>query len=773
MPFGPYINMSDCISKNQDVEDPGAYCAQIHFDSTGEWPSQKESHRHADFNRILSEFNKYYCKGTQSCEKGESEYYQWLHALNLDETLGYGSAYESFRWAKSMLQYLRETKEKKYYKVLLGFPVKSMNGNVYKERDLIAAALTLKGIHPSLNHKNEWHFKPGSRWGEITAEDARYEDGAIEVVLGVSKSAVCPICNGKPMTELIDSKRIVNVSLQGGCANSQIGGVCDGFQFDDKGFSLLTSDVLPGIPMARIFPLEQLMVEALQKVDETKTIRRKRLRIKTKVIEQAEEPEKDEHGCVVGKQRWDADAEKCVPLPPEEQMEPCPEGQVRNPETGECEPKKEQAEPTIQQKIADYEKQIKALQDQLYGKEDPEVSAKIDILYAKKQALLDKIAASEQATTPEDCGEGKIWDPKSGECVPEPPKIEPSAEQVATVDITPKEPKPTMEPDQEGQCEPGYRLNALGKCVQTEECGEGRHWDAAANEGEGGCVDDTPPRPKHPETSVGTPAGPRERKVHTLSLYGRKEDVLTDGPTEVPSAGEQPPVVHGTPPKKMPDEAPPVPEAEPLAPLTPSKEPPFEPDSAKELEPKDAHDCGQDHHWDEDSGQCVPDEVLTDVALPTLEAIMGRRKAERTAKTLKDQLNEADKHYGVLYKSYQQQKGRLEAYKQTNSKLEKQIDGYNVAKVTDEVAIRDKTRRLEDLTVARDDYKHQLEKLKTEYESTSRKYQSTLATNLELSRKLTESHEDYLKLASKVELLEASLKKTRVLAKKQLKIRVK
>ncbi len=35
--------------------------------------------------------------------------------------------------------------------------------------------------------------------------------------------------------------------------------------------------------------------------------------------QQGEEPEKDEHGCIVGKERWDPDQEKCVPIATEQQ----------------------------------------------------------------------------------------------------------------------------------------------------------------------------------------------------------------------------------------------------------------------------------------------------------------------------------------------------------------------------------------------------------------------------------------------------------------------
>ncbi len=208
--------------------------------------------RHRDFQRIYDEFCNYY----KNRAKGETEYYDWLRALKIDESKPYGWARESFTWAKDMLRPLKEDTENKYYAVTVGLPWRSMNGNIYKERDLIAAALSLDGKHPSLNHKNEFWFKEGNPWGTLTTKGGKYEDGAVETILQVPKTAVCPICNGAKMTELIDNKRIVNVSLEGSMEGA--------FEFTDPPFTLLTTDILPGIPLARIKPLEHIMVEALQ-----------------------------------------------------------------------------------------------------------------------------------------------------------------------------------------------------------------------------------------------------------------------------------------------------------------------------------------------------------------------------------------------------------------------------------------------------------------------------------------------------------------------------
>ena len=41
MPFAGYDSMGACKREHTDKDDPGAYCAQIHYEVTGEWPSEE------------------------------------------------------------------------------------------------------------------------------------------------------------------------------------------------------------------------------------------------------------------------------------------------------------------------------------------------------------------------------------------------------------------------------------------------------------------------------------------------------------------------------------------------------------------------------------------------------------------------------------------------------------------------------------------------------------------------------------------------------------
>ena len=213
--------------------------------------------RHTDFERIRNEFINYY-KG--SVAKGEEQYYQWLNALHLDERLCYSQTHEKFQWAKDMLKSVGEDAENKYYKVLVAFPLESMNGNVYHEADLREDVKTVTRGYPSLNHKDDFWFNPDcqygndifqkSKYGSVYITGAEYEDGAVEALLKVPKTTLCPI-TGEKLHKVIDDKRIVNVSLEGFTASN------GRFRFNEKiPFTLLMSNVLPGIPLARIFPIE-------------------------------------------------------------------------------------------------------------------------------------------------------------------------------------------------------------------------------------------------------------------------------------------------------------------------------------------------------------------------------------------------------------------------------------------------------------------------------------------------------------------------------------
>ena len=204
---------------------------------------------------------KRYCGSPDNeCEKGKQVYYAWLNKLGLDDTKPYRKPQEAFNWAKSIFNLIKQDNEAKYYKVEALFPVVSMNNNIYTEEELVRAARTLIGKPVSLNHK---HVLRG-----VEIVDAEYEDGAVEVLLRVLKTAGRGL--GLNICNMIENGEILHVSIEASCRNislepvdGELGRKCEGLVF--TGLALLTKDVLPGVPLTRIEPLEKI-VESVEQV---------------------------------------------------------------------------------------------------------------------------------------------------------------------------------------------------------------------------------------------------------------------------------------------------------------------------------------------------------------------------------------------------------------------------------------------------------------------------------------------------------------------------
>lgn len=690
----------DCVAKYSHLQQPEAYCAgllDIPIIHTG---FEHESYRHPDFEKIYHQFLTH----IKDKDEAISRYTDWIQALNLDETKPYGeSRREQFQWIKRHADFRlwKEDADAKYWQFEAGFPLESMNRNVYTSEELLRAARTLKGKPVNINHEYEV--------AEIDVVAAEFEDDIVEGVIRVPKGVRCPINPSETVNDMIQTKGIVNNSLEAGCEfGVGIHGECEGMFF--TGLSLLTRDTLPGIPLTRIMPLEAIMVEALQ--SSTNRRKRKVRKIKMEVYEQdgaRSDPERAKAHFKISDEDWAklSDAEKQAYID-------------KLPARGSAEQKDERPPKDWMDKCVSTVKS---------GKPD----------YTDEQA--NAVCGNIWHNIPKQRGIGDKYYTEKW-----------LREQMTQVIATPAPPPKSVEPDEHGQCPEGMRLNALGKCVPTEECPEDQHWSAEANGGQGGCVPDTVPKPETPETSIGVTPAPRE-------------DVLTSGPTDVPSPGEQPPVT-SPPTRPMPPEAEPVPGAPATlpTPVTPSKPSVPEP-----------HTCELGHHYDYDANQCVPDELTTEKKARTqvLDESRRRKKAERRAAKKEKDAEYWESESLRMQKSATTLLATVKEKAATIRRLEGQIDRYNIEKVNDEVKIRDKQRRVEDLTVSRDDYKQQLEKLKGLYEQVVKKYNGTLAVNLELSRKNTQANEDYLEVASKCERLEAAMKKKDIMAKKQLRIKVK
>ncbi|GAF99970.1 unnamed protein product, partial [marine sediment metagenome] len=262
--------------------------------------------------------------------------------------------------------------------------------------------LTNKGGSPSLNHWED--TRKALQEGGVKYVGAEYEDGAGEAILQVPNDFICPMCGleeGKTLNYLIDNKLIVNVSLEASCELVGPGNTCIGMEFDPP--TLLTSTTLPGIPLARIFPLEKVMSEALAH----KSRGGKRLKVEiTGLKEQDILPDANDQcpeGMVLNSatglceqgtdcpegQHWDAAVGGCVADekgPPEATAVPV--GTQAAPDTsGDPSIAEAMTEDEIKQKIIDIQRQI----DDSYGYVEPSSTdyAAMEPLYAELQAYKD------------------------------------------------------------------------------------------------------------------------------------------------------------------------------------------------------------------------------------------------------------------------------------------------------------------------------------------------------------------------------------------------
>ena len=225
-----------------------------------------EEPRHPDFEKIYRQFIKRYCGNPEEeCERGKRAYYAWLKTHGLDDTKPYRrpQEMEAFKWAEPLIKFAREDEDAKYYRVEALFPVSSMNRNIYTEDELIRAARTLIGKPVNMNHET-----PPLEGVEII--DAEYEDGAVEVLLKVSRNAEF---KGQKIIDMIDNGEVLHVSIEGACRNrkfvvtdGEVGFGCEGLVL--TGLALLQKDVLPGVPLTRLEPVEKILSDIDEVISE-------------------------------------------------------------------------------------------------------------------------------------------------------------------------------------------------------------------------------------------------------------------------------------------------------------------------------------------------------------------------------------------------------------------------------------------------------------------------------------------------------------------------
>jgi len=289
--------VKDLIAKGTPEDSAWAICkSQL---------GEKNEMKHPDFQKIYNQF--------LMIPDGESRYLEWISKLNLDESKPYGNSFREAWYNRHVdFQLWKSDSQHTYWKIEVGFPVESMNKNVYTKEELRLASRTLKGGYANLNHKFPLPTIEIPAAEAVThtitlPDGTKTETVMTEAIVKVPNRLMCPICDTeKTINQLITEGGIVNVSLEASCNYVSNDSRCEGMNFD--GFAFLTSKILPGIPLTRIQPLESIMIEALHP---SITHRRVKNNVKTLKMEAVDD---------------------------------CPEGQKLNPETGECEPVTEQVD---------------------------------------------------------------------------------------------------------------------------------------------------------------------------------------------------------------------------------------------------------------------------------------------------------------------------------------------------------------------------------------------------------------------------------------------
>lgn len=173
-------------------------------------------------------------------------------------------------------------------------------------------------------------------------------------------------------------------------------------------------------------------------------------------------------------------------------------------------------------------------------------------------------------------------------------------------------------------------------------------------------------------------------------------------------------------------------------------------------------ECPEGYHKDAE-GNCVPDTPTE--YLPSLEERRAKIRAELQAKTSEDKALTWEQKHNELYRQLTEFAGRYNNLKEMYDKIA--AKNYNLEQKTFELR-----RKYEEQCAKATDTEQRFGKLNRTYEEIHRKYNNALKVNLDLSTKLTESHEEYLELARNKEQVEDQFKKARINAKKTLKLRV-
>lgn len=212
-----------------------------------------EAKRHPDFDYIYGEFKRLFK------EDGEQRYKDFLNKYGLDESKPYSLPQESFAWAQNAFQAVKEDPDFKYYKTEVLMATKSLNNNIYSEKEIERGGRTLINKPVNLNHTS-------NILKDVSIPDAEPEDGVLEAVLKTDK-------NGET-SKNIDSGNYVAVSVEVEPRSTILkpeGAELTGIIF--SGLAILDKKTLPGVPMTTIKPIERVIKEFYAKQTMEKEIK--------------------------------------------------------------------------------------------------------------------------------------------------------------------------------------------------------------------------------------------------------------------------------------------------------------------------------------------------------------------------------------------------------------------------------------------------------------------------------------------------------------------